>query len=286
MWKIGRRLYLHARREGSLDIERNGEAALLRAMAAAAAAEGRALTIFDVGANYGQWSLTLLRALRDRRAPAAKLTQFEPVPSVRTALSKVMSAWSDTGHITIEPLALSDRLGTATMVVTDEGAGTHHLKSESHNFEGRSIDVAVTTIDHYIEQNPVGPIDFIKIDAEGADPDVIRGMERLLRNGGVEMVQFEYSIHFVRTRSYLMDIFEIGEANGYRVALLTPTHLEFHECWHPDLEHFYPAPMLLVRNGARTYLKACEARYLADNTRLARPLEQAERSEGESSVRA
>ena len=270
LWKVGRRLYLHARREGSLDMEHNGEVALQRAIASAAAAEQRSLTVFDVGANYGQWSTNLLRALSGNKAPRANLTLFEPVSSIRNRLETTMKDWAKAAEITVEAVALSDQRGTAEMVVADKRAGTHHLHSSVHNVDGDLVRVDVTTLDDYLIDHPQEHIDLIKIDAEGTDAKIIAGMARLLERGGVDLVQFEYSVHFIRTRSFLSDIFQIADRFGYRVALLTAQAVEFQECWHPDLERFYASPMLLVREGSRTYLPSLVSCYRADNTRATR----------------
>ena len=267
LWKVGRRLYLHARREGSLDMEHNGEAALQQAIARTAAAEQRSLTIFDVGANYGQWSTNLLKALSTNKAPRANFTLFEPVSSIRSRLETTMIDWAETADIKIEAVALSDQRGTAEMVVADKAAGTHHLHSTVHNVDGDLVRVEVTTLDDYLVDHPREHIDLIKIDAEGTDAKIIAGMVDLLQRGGVDLVQFEYSVHFIRTRSFLSDIFQIAERFGYRVALLTAHAVEFHDCWHPDLERFYASPMLLVREAAKTHLPSLVSSYRPDNTR-------------------
>ena len=71
LWRFGRRLYHHARREGSLDLRHNGEAWLQRRVARHAAAQTRTLTIVDVGANYGQWSKSMIGELAAANAPRA-----------------------------------------------------------------------------------------------------------------------------------------------------------------------------------------------------------------------
>ncbi|MGQ0590675.1 MAG: FkbM family methyltransferase [Sphingosinicella sp.] len=267
MWKIGRRLYLHARREGSLDMESNGEANLLKALAKRAAREGRTLNVVDIGANLGSWSTSLMEALQTAGAPRARLTLFEPVPAIRATLTDTMQGWASFADIVIEPMALSDQHATMTMMVTGPSTGTHHLQADLHNFEGQAIDVSVTTFDAYMHGRKTTHIDFIKIDAEGFDPKVIVGMEDLLARGGVDLIQFEYSILFVRSRAYLADLFARGARHGYVVALLSQQGIELFPAWHPDLERFYASPMLLVRDGWSAPLPAWEGYYEADNTR-------------------
>jgi FkbM family methyltransferase len=264
MWKLGRRLYLYARREGSLDFDRNGEAALQRALAARSAQTGRGLNVVDVGANYGQWSRSLLSHLRTAGAPPASFTLFEPVPAIRSKLQALRDAFPE-HEIRIEANAVSDQIGTASMVVTALEAGTHHLDAPDARFAGSMIEVPVTTLDAALEGSD-STIDIVKVDAEGFDPKVILGMQTLLARQLVDVVQFEYSYLFVRSRAYLYDLFQVATRHGYQVALITNDGFEVHPEWHPDLEHFYASAMALVSPRATGLLPIKLVSYQQDNT--------------------
>lgn len=264
MWKISRRLYHHARREGSLDIAVNGEAMLQAMLARRSASEGRPLTVVDVGANYGQWSLSLLDAVARAQAPRPTLLLFEPVPAIREALAAKLvdadAAWS------IEHIALSDAPGSGTMLVQDVAAGTHHLAAADFSYGGVELPVVIDTLDRVWKG---GPIDIVKIDAEGFDPKVIAGMEGLLARGEVGVVQFEYGVLFVRSRSYLLDVFKLAQRTGYVFGILHGCGIETLAAWHEDLERFTPATMLLLHQRMADALGAVPVRYTASNTRVA-----------------
>ena len=264
MWKIGRRLYLHARREGSLDFEVNGEAWLQRALAERSAMNGIGLRVVDVGANYGQWSRAFLSTLRRTGAPAADFTLFEPVPAIAETLETVPAEFPE-HRIEVERCAVSDELGTAKMVFTQLEAGNHHLQSAAGALAGDEIHVRVTTLDTYFGATD-RPIDIVKIDAEGFDPKVMAGMARLLARQAVEIVQFEYSWQFIRSRAFLYDIFDLAKAHGYRVGLLTKMGVEIHPEWHPDLEKFNASAMVLLRPSTGDWLTQRSVSYRADNT--------------------
>lgn len=264
LWKIGRRLYLHARREGSLDFEINGEAWLQRVLAERSAAGGAGLRIVDVGANYGQWSRFFLSTLRRTGAPAAYFTLFEPVPAIAEALETVAAEFPE-HRIEVERCAISDEVGIAKMVVTQIEAGNHHLKSSSSSLQGEEIEVSVTTLDAYFGATDQ-PIDIVKIDAEGFDPKVMAGMASLLARQAVQVVQFEYSWLFIRSRAFLYDIFDLATAHGYRVGLLTRLGVEIHSEWHPDLEKFNASAMVLLRGSTVAWLTERSVSYLSDNT--------------------
>ena len=264
MWKIGRRLYLHARREGSLDFAVNGEAYLQRALAERSAATNKPLLTVDVGANYGQWSRSFLSTLRETGAPAAEFILFEPVPAIADAVSGLAAEFPE-HRIKIERSAVSDEPGTAKMVMTQVSAGNHHLQASSGALEGEEIEVPVTTLDKHFGPDAL-TIDIVKIDAEGFDPKVLTGMTQLLSRQAVEVVQFEYSWLFIRSRAFLHDVFELARQHGYRVGLLTGLGVELHPKWHQDLEKFNASAMVLLREGAADWLAVREVVYLADNT--------------------
>lgn len=264
MWKIGRRLYLHARREGSLDFEVNGEAYLQRALAMRSVASGKGLRIVDVGANYGQWSRAMMSTLRRLGAPPAELILFEPIPAIADALEPLAAEFPE-NRVSLERCALSDQEGSARMVKTHVEAGTHHLQTATGSLEGDEIEVRVTTLDAFFGGSDQS-IDIVKIDAEGFDPKVLAGMTRLLSRQAVEVVQFEYSWLFIRSRAFLHDIFALAEAHGYQVGLLTGTGVEIHPEWHPDLEKFNASAMVLLRGTGMEWLAMRQVRYRPDNT--------------------
>ena len=267
LWRIARKAYLHARREGSLDMAVNGEAWLQRRFAERSARLGMPLTIVDVGANYGQWSRSMVKALRRAGAPRASLTLFEPVEPVRLALAETVKGFADAADVRIEPLALSDTSGTAIMLMQELRSGIHHLRSEAWEEPGDAAPVEVDRLDGYWRALGGGPLDLVKIDAEGFDPKVIAGMEELLAAGSVEVVQFEYGPLFVRTRSYLRDLFNLGDYHGYLLGILHGHGIETLSDWHEDLERFYPSNMLLLRPSAAEWLGAVPIRYGRYNTR-------------------
>jgi FkbM family methyltransferase len=265
MWKLGRRIYLHARREGSLDIETNGERLLQEALARRSAARNAPLTVYDVGANHGQWSRSLLTDLRHARAPSAHLTLFEPIGPIRVSLEGLREEFGDTATIEIVPQAVSDEPGSAEMVFTEVAAGNHHLDSSDFSYDGERVSVEVTTLDLFHEAAGHAFVDMVKIDAEGFDPKVVIGMEGMLRQGQVGVVQIEYSILFVRSRAYLLDLFTIAHRHGYIVALLTAHGFEIHRQWHPDLERFYLSSYVLLRPDSADLLPARVMEYGDDN---------------------
>jgi FkbM family methyltransferase len=75
--------------------------------------------------------------------------------------------------------------------------------------------------DYILEKN-ITNIDFVKIDTEGYELNVLKGFEDLLKN--VKIIQFEYSGTFLDNKIKLIDVITYLEENGfYKFSYLTPT---------------------------------------------------------------
>jgi len=140
------------------------------------AAAEHAQVIFDIGANTGVFSLAAQTI-----NPGAKVIAFEPFPRFHDQLQKNVKL--NKYEIICERAAISDVKGVAEFYFPEEGAGNIYSASlsEAHYKDHNSsrsekILVDVINLKSYIETMDVKAIDLIKIDAEGNDVNVLRGM--------------------------------------------------------------------------------------------------------------
>lgn len=214
-------------------IEDSGELALLERMAPRLAHA----TIFDVGANRGQWA-NAARA----RCPTATIHSFEPS---RHAFADLMKVEGITPH----RLALSDREGQQTLHTAEAGATIGSLIPLRHPirpFTGEhDEEVAVSTIDLFCEREGISHIDFLKIDVEGAELAVLRGASAMLARGAIGLIQFEFGDGHLDARSSLRDFFDL--LDGYRFSRIVPGGLVAIERYSPELEIYAPVNFLASR---------------------------------------
>lgn len=132
--------------------------------------------IFDVGANVGNRAKIFAKLSR-------KVVAFEPQPYCVSVLSKGGPALA---NVSIVPCALGRKRGNASMMVSD----AHTLSTmapdwiEAVRRSGRfgsqtwerRINVEVTTLDSAIAEH--GLPDFIKVDVEGFEAEVIGGLSK------------------------------------------------------------------------------------------------------------
>lgn len=130
---------------------------------------GQVITSLDIGANFGLYSLTLAKG----GARPSQVWAFEPMDQPRSYLQKSIAA-NGFNNINITALALSSFSGSANMY---SGANTEMstLNQALAQDDSQKKSVAVSTLDEFCSENALPEVDFLKIDAEGEEENVIRG---------------------------------------------------------------------------------------------------------------
>ena len=145
LWRIGRNLYCRARNEVvANNIATNGEtyvqACVLQGVSRSA---NRPLTVFDVGANLGEWTRQLLAQLPQERVSESRIFLFEPIARTRERLAQNIGEMTNAPIAEIFPLALSNEGGEAEMVVLSETGGTNTLEFDHHIASGAHRHVQI-----------------------------------------------------------------------------------------------------------------------------------------------
>ena len=165
-----------------------------------------ARVVFDVGAFVDEWAAEAASA-----APEATVHCFElAAPALDRLTARLVG---DTrfvvngfglaavaGDVTVWYDAASPSL---TSLVKMEGSATSAL-------EGR-----VARGDDYLAEHAIDRVDFLKVDVEGSDLDVLQGFSEAFRRSAVRVVQFEYGLWTARARQMLADFYDLLGPAGY-----------------------------------------------------------------------
>ncbi len=247
LYRLSRRLYTNTRLElGKNDIDINGEAWLQQQVLAHF--KENELTIFDIGANIGDWTMSFLRQCPS--TISVNIHAFEPVSQTYTKLSKNLANVSPTGQrVTLCQEAMSNSIGTTEIHTGVSLAGTNSLHSAAENIEGEIIQL--TTIDQYCSLNNISSIHLVKIDIEGHDMFAIEGALKMLTNEKISILQFEYNHRWVFSRRFLKDVFDFRDKflPNYVIGKLTGNGIYIYLTWHFEMEKFFEGNYLLLHNS-------------------------------------
>lgn len=153
-------------------------------MTAAIAAALRSGGVFlDIGANIGYFATLAARVV----GSSGLVVAFEPNPEARRALVEAVALNGAAAIVEVVPLALADRDEEVTLFTTPGHSSYSTLDPaaspmrEVATFRGAE-QVRTTTLDGWLAGRPdlTGRIHCIKIDVEGVEARVLRGMARLL----------------------------------------------------------------------------------------------------------
>jgi FkbM family methyltransferase len=129
-------------------------------------------TFIDVGSNTGLFTQMVLNELGYDYFDT--IVMFEPIPYL---VDECIKKFNDISNIKIEKLALSDTNITSVMYASNSNLGYNKIYKEGMEIHPHSkIEVECIKFDDWIINSGISNVNFIKIDAEGHDMNVIRGM--------------------------------------------------------------------------------------------------------------
>jgi FkbM family methyltransferase len=171
------------------------------------------MTALDLGAHHGLYTLLASK----RVGSNGKVIAFEPSPRERMALRlhvMLNLCW----NVSIQTLALGNENTDATLfVVEGRQTGCNSLRPPEV-FGGTSpVRVHVTRLDNWLDDENIDRVDFVKLDVEGAELDVLKGAERLLARSPRPVILAE--VQDVRTRPWgyeAKDIIQHLSHKGYK----------------------------------------------------------------------
>jgi FkbM family methyltransferase len=239
-------LYVAARRyvlncDGELNCEMttNGELRVLREQLAGLS---RPPVVVDIGANRGEWTAAVLEI-----APQASVFCFEPGSGVFARLQ----ARNFPPNVKLFNMAVGAEPAQLKLNVYGEVAGMNSLfVIEQDRPRIREELVTVVPLAPFAEEQSLSEIDFVKIDVEGSEFNVLMGAQPLLEARRIKALQFEYGEGWIGARRYLRDVVEwLRKIPGYSLHKITAHRTVPIARYAEDLENFHCSNYLLLRDA-------------------------------------
>jgi FkbM family methyltransferase len=124
--------------------------------------------VIDIGANYGVYTLSMAQTI----GPTGRVWAFEPASSTAALLAEGISA-NGFGQVVLERSALSSTRGTAQLTLNENS----ELNALVHgNLPASASEIVpLVTLDECMERYGWQDIEFVKIDAEGEEANILKG---------------------------------------------------------------------------------------------------------------
>jgi FkbM family methyltransferase len=140
--------------------------------------------VFDVGANLGQTTRLLSRFF-----PGATIHSFEPVSST---FRELMANCGQLKGVHMHATAMGREPGRQTIrLQTLSELNSLRFPATNPSDPGAVETIEIETVAGFCEKHGIDRIDVLKIDAQGADLDVLQGAGHLLQSARVPFVLAE-----------------------------------------------------------------------------------------------
>jgi FkbM family methyltransferase len=186
------------------------------------------MRVVEIGANMGWYSLLAAANI----GPAGKLVSFEANPRMAEILRRNIGINGFVDRAQVVNKAVFSANQTLKFGVYDKymggsslfAAGAQTASGDGHvgifdpqvNDTFRVIEVGAVALDSYFAQG--NKVDFIKIDAEGAEPHILAGADRLLAENKDVQIMTEFAPQLLqRGGSSAEEFYASIRALGFRV---------------------------------------------------------------------
>jgi FkbM family methyltransferase len=196
--------------------------------------------VFDVGAQRGDYVEAALRVVDGR----LRVFSFEP----QDASFEILRArYGSEQRVSLHKTAISKQVGVGQLFFGEQGESIASLCRQS-DAQTNAQKVRVTTVDQFCDDNGVGGIQFLKIDTEGQEMEVLQGAARMIQEGRIDFIQFEFGDTFLHTPYHFVDVWNYLSDRYVIYRILRHGLAELKHYSH-DLEIYKNANFLSVRRS-------------------------------------
>lgn len=163
--------------------------------------------IFDVGASYGNYSILAHKLFGWK----SDIYAFEPSVHAFDVLEGRVP-----GVVSPYNFGFSDKEEKTTLYgdVSGSGLGSLYDRDLSHvGLEMKSREIVhLRTIDDFCKEKEIKHIDFLKLDIEGHEIKALKGAKKMMENGNIGAIQFEFGGANLDSRTYFRDFWNLLSA--------------------------------------------------------------------------
>lgn len=165
--------------------------------------------IVEVGANVGYYTVIMARGVGE----GGLVTSYEANPRLASLVRKSVNLNGFKSRVRVVPKAAADKNENLTFSISRAQSGAGHISVFDHNFtdDAEKLQVEAVRLD---DQN-LGRVDMIRLDAEGSEPLILRGAEAILDANHDIILCLEWDIVQMSSRVSVPDFAQWLTSKGF-----------------------------------------------------------------------
>lgn len=138
------------------------------------------MNVLDVGADIGYYTLLFAKLVGAK----GNVYAFEPIPKAKQYLDKNVEL-NELKNVSTFGFALFDDAG---MVCLEDPFNKSKINPQKKRLSRNDIQVEMKVFDGLRSEESIGRVDFIKLDVEGAEMNILRGMRETIKKDRPEII--------------------------------------------------------------------------------------------------
>ncbi len=201
--------------------------------------------VFDIGANVGDWSKFAIDEYSDLEY---SLYMFEPAQNTFDRLISNISASTKNKFF---KLAFGDSIGESVIYYDYDMQGSASILNDQ-NF-GLSEKIKIDTLTNFCKQECISKINFLKMDVQGYEYNVLIGAKEMIETHNIDIIQFEFDSPNIENKVYFKDFYQLLCNDYYIYKILYNGFVKIEE-YNYKLENYMCLNYLAVRKNCHLEL--------------------------------
>ena len=179
--------------------------------------------VLDVGGHIGQYAVLFGGLV----GPTGRVVTFEPDSDAHQTLRQNLALNHFQNRVTIEEMALFDSDSEHTFYSRHADSMSSLMRSglgsNANDAEVRSASVTTMTIDSYLARHGLPSPQFVKLDVEGAEINILRGGSSILKSGTTIVCEL-HPYAWPEYKTSFEELLQIVRAAGRSIRYLDDAH--------------------------------------------------------------
>ena len=177
------------------------------------------MTFIDIGANTGVMSAQAAQCL----GTDGSIHAYEPISKLCEYVTKNITLNNPYVCHQVKDYIISNENGNKTLHISESDSRISTLFPYSIDDNHSTIEKEITCRTLDAELGDIEAIDLIKIDAEGAEFQILQGMETIIDSHQSMSIILEFSVnHFERAQQSVTDFMEFCSKHEFNLSMIDP----------------------------------------------------------------